>query len=160
MCPICLILPMLHPSSASWIEQTWLNHPFLVTITQHHLCHFNQKLKITMPVINLNNLSHCPQTIIHLLMVWLNDIFLLTSVNVCSTALPCDEDGTPFLDPKTSPVIQRQQSDNWTPYRSRIAFELADFLYHCEQMSAGNINILLVTIFLILFCLPMSFHYF
>jgi hypothetical protein len=70
---------------------------------------------------------------------------LLTSasVDVYITALPCDEDGTPLLDPETSPVIPRQQSDDWTPYKNRIAFELADFLYRREQMSAGNTDILL-----------------
>jgi hypothetical protein len=32
---------------------------------------------------------------------------------------------------------------DWTPYKNRVAFELADFLYRREQMSAGNIDILL-----------------
>ena len=77
-------------------------------------------------------------------MVWLNGIFLLTGVDVYYiTALPCDEDRTPLLDPKISPVIPHQQSDNWTPYKNRIAFELAEFLYRREQMSAGNADILL-----------------
>jgi Plavaka transposase len=68
---------------------------------------------------------------------------LLTGVDVYITALPCEEDGTPLLDPETSPVIPRQQSDNWTPYKNRITFELADFLYRREQMSGGNTDILL-----------------
>ena len=58
-------------------------------------------------------------------------------------ALPCDEDGTPLLDPETPPTVPCQQSDDWTPYKNRVAFELADFLYRREQMSAGNIDILL-----------------
>ena len=62
-------------------------------------------------------------------------------------ALPCEEDGTPLrvLNPETPPTIPRQRPDtgNWTPYKNRIAFELADFLYRREQMSAGNIDILL-----------------
>jgi hypothetical protein len=62
------------------------------------------------------------------------------------TALPCEEDGTPLLDgldPDSKAIIPHQRSDNWTPYKNRIAFELADFLYRREQMSAGNIDILL-----------------
>jgi len=47
------------------------------------------------------------------------------------------------LDPEASPNIPHQQSDDWTPYKNRIAFELADFLYRREQMSAGNVDILL-----------------
>jgi hypothetical protein len=61
-------------------------------------------------------------------------------------ALPCEEDGTLLLHPETPSIIPRQaaeQSDNWTPYKNRIAFELADFLYRREQMSAGNADILL-----------------
>ncbi|KAG2342485.1 hypothetical protein BDR05DRAFT_1000806 [Suillus weaverae] len=33
--------------------------------------------------------------------------------------------------------------DDWTPYRSHIEFKTTEFLYTCNQMSAGNINILL-----------------
>jgi hypothetical protein len=69
---------------------------------------------------------------------------LLTGADAYAiTALPCEEDGTPLLDPKTSPIVPPQHSDNWTPYKHRIAFELADFLYRREQMSAGNADILL-----------------
>jgi hypothetical protein len=79
-------------------------------------------------------------------MVRLNDIFLLTGIDVYTfTALPCEEDGTPLLDPDTSPnvTVPCQRSDDWTPYKNRVAFELADFLYRHEQMSAGNIDFLL-----------------
>jgi hypothetical protein len=31
---------------------------------------------------------------------------------------------------------------DWMPYDSRIAFELADFIYKCNQMSAGNFSML------------------
>ena len=69
---------------------------------------------------------------------------MLTGVDAYAiTALPCEEDGTPLLDPKTSPIVPPQHSDNWTPYKHCIAFELADFLYRREQMSAGNADILL-----------------
>jgi hypothetical protein len=33
--------------------------------------------------------------------------------------------------------------DDWTPYNNRLEFEVADFLYRRNQMSAGNINSLL-----------------
>lgn len=33
--------------------------------------------------------------------------------------------------------------DDWTPYNNRLEFEVADFLYRRNQMSAGNINTLL-----------------
>ncbi|KAG2116986.1 uncharacterized protein F5147DRAFT_742855 [Suillus discolor] len=31
-------------------------------------------------------------------------------------------------------------SDDWTPYNDRVKFEVADFLYHRNQMSAGDID--------------------
>ena len=34
-------------------------------------------------------------------------------------------------------------ADDWEPYEDRVAFELAEFLYSKEQMSAGNIDRLL-----------------
>ena len=36
-----------------------------------------------------------------------------------------------------------QGPDNWTPYNNHIEFELADFLFCHNQMSAGNINTIL-----------------
>lgn len=36
-----------------------------------------------------------------------------------------------------------RQQDDWMPYRDRVAFELADFIYQREQMSVGNVDILL-----------------
>ena len=32
---------------------------------------------------------------------------------------------------------------NWKPYNNRLQFELADFLFHRNQMSAGDINLIL-----------------
>ncbi|GBE78451.1 hypothetical protein SCP_0113400 [Sparassis crispa] len=56
---------------------------------------------------------------------------------------PCDKDGN-YL-PKNTPPTPRDmpRSDDWTPYRSQVEFELAEFLYTREQMSAPNINTLL-----------------
>jgi hypothetical protein len=36
-----------------------------------------------------------------------------------------------------------QGPDNWTPYDNRLQFEVADFLFRRNQMSAGDINSLL-----------------
>ncbi|KAG1876353.1 hypothetical protein F4604DRAFT_1880643 [Suillus subluteus] len=30
--------------------------------------------------------------------------------------------------------------DDWTPYANQVDFEVADFLYHCNQMSGGDID--------------------
>ena len=57
---------------------------------------------------------------------------------------PCDKEGN-YLPPNTPPPPPETENDpdDWTPYRSRAEFELADFLYTREQMSAGNIDELL-----------------
>ena len=57
---------------------------------------------------------------------------------------PCSEDGV-YLPPNTPPPPQHtnQNSEDWTPYRDRIEFETAQFLYCQTQMSATNIDILL-----------------
>jgi hypothetical protein len=70
---------------------------------------------------------------------------LLADVNIYPiAALPCEEDGTPLMDPETSTAIPwHQRSDNWAPYKNHVAFELANFLYRREQMSAGNIDTIL-----------------
>ena len=55
---------------------------------------------------------------------------------------PCDSDGGP-LDPG-SPLraAEAKGATDWTPYSSRVAFELADFIYRRNQMSAGDFNAL------------------
>lgn len=57
---------------------------------------------------------------------------------------PCSEDGV-YLPPNTPPPPQHtnHNSEDWTPYRDRIEFETAQFLYCQTQMSATNIDILL-----------------
>ncbi|GBE88358.1 hypothetical protein SCP_1301730 [Sparassis crispa] len=56
---------------------------------------------------------------------------------------PCDADGK-YL-PKDAPPAARPTpaTDDWTPYQTQVEFELAEFLYTREQMSAGNIDQLL-----------------
>ncbi|KAG1869708.1 hypothetical protein C8R48DRAFT_771097 [Suillus tomentosus] len=52
----------------------------------------------------------------------------------------CDENGN-FLDPGTPPAPYTTKSpDDWTPYRNRLEFEAAEFLYTENQMSARQIN--------------------
>lgn len=43
-----------------------------------------------------------------------------------------------------SPLLAAEEKDvtDWTPYGSRIAFELADFIYRRSQMSASDFNTL------------------
>ena len=55
---------------------------------------------------------------------------------------PCDSDGGP-LDPESPPLVAEVKDvTDWTPYGSRVAFELADFIYRRNQMSAGDFNAL------------------
>ena len=57
---------------------------------------------------------------------------------------PCSEDGI-NLPPDTQPPPRHsdRDSDDWTPYRDRVEFETAQFLYCRTQMSAPNIDTLL-----------------
>ena len=55
---------------------------------------------------------------------------------------PCDREGN-FLPPNTPPPPRRNSNpDDWTPYRNRVEFETAEFLYCRAQMSASNIDTL------------------
>ena len=57
----------------------------------------------------------------------------------------CDEDGNELPPNSPPPVHSAPQcsADDWCPHESRIQFELANFLYRCNQMSQGNTDILL-----------------
>ncbi|KIK11762.1 hypothetical protein PISMIDRAFT_122128, partial [Pisolithus microcarpus 441] len=56
---------------------------------------------------------------------------------------PCNANGD-FLPNGTQPEPhQPKPPDDWSPYNSRLEFELADFIYTHNQMSAANLNILL-----------------
>ena len=53
----------------------------------------------------------------------------------------CNEDGVPL--PQGTPLSPRETDrgdDNWTLYTNCVQFEVADFLYCRNQMSASNIN--------------------
>ncbi|KAE9384676.1 hypothetical protein BT96DRAFT_1096548 [Gymnopus androsaceus JB14] len=54
--------------------------------------------------------------------------------------LPCNSEGN-FLPPNTHPSPpEPAPPDDWTPFEHRMEFELADFLFREEQMSAGKIS--------------------
>ncbi|KAG1884298.1 hypothetical protein F4604DRAFT_1878722 [Suillus subluteus] len=56
---------------------------------------------------------------------------------------PCDAAGQ-FLEDGAPPMPPLSKSpDDWTPYWDRVEFETAEFLYTRNQMSAGDINVLL-----------------
>lgn len=55
----------------------------------------------------------------------------------------CNEAGD-FIDPAAPPPLRSKQSSNdWTPYRNRLEFETAQFLFSQEEMSAKKIDTLL-----------------
>ncbi|KAG2040104.1 hypothetical protein BDR03DRAFT_1034319 [Suillus americanus] len=56
---------------------------------------------------------------------------------------PCDLEGN-FLPPGTSPPpLTDRAPDDWTPYKSRVEFELADYLFTKNQTPAHSIDHLL-----------------
>ena len=57
----------------------------------------------------------------------------------------CNEDRNELPPNGPSPVHSAPQSssDDWFPYKSHVQFELANFLYRCNQMSQGDTDILL-----------------
>jgi hypothetical protein len=55
----------------------------------------------------------------------------------------CDDRGNSIpLDTPPPPRDSDKGSDDWTPYDNRLQFEVADFLFRRNQMSAGDINFL------------------
>ena len=68
----------------------------------------------------------------------------ISTVTALIVGLICDKNGV--IIPPDSPPPPRdsdQGPDKWTPYDSRLEFEVADFLFRRNQMSAGDINFLL-----------------
>lgn len=52
--------------------------------------------------------------------------------------------GNPIPPDASPPALDSDQGpENWTPYKSRLQFEVADFLYRRNQMSAGGIDFVL-----------------
>ncbi|KAF8234007.1 hypothetical protein L208DRAFT_1264234 [Tricholoma matsutake] len=56
----------------------------------------------------------------------------------------CGENGEDIQpDMLPPPHDSNKGPDDWTPYNSHLEFEVADFLFHQNQMSSGDINFLL-----------------
>ncbi len=60
-----------------------------------------------------------------------------------SSARPCDKHGTFLDEDEPPPHPQPHSPTDWTPFTSRLQFEMAEFLFQHVQMSAGNIDMLL-----------------
>ncbi|KIK20998.1 hypothetical protein PISMIDRAFT_12622 [Pisolithus microcarpus 441] len=59
------------------------------------------------------------------------------------TGQPCNANGDFLLNGTQPEPRQPKPLDDWSPYNSHLEFELADFIYTHNQMSAANLNILL-----------------
>jgi Plavaka transposase len=71
---------------------------------------------------------------------------LLSDLSKEKVGLPCDNHGAPFPSGcPPSPQPNNVSPDDWTPYKSRAQFELAELLYTKAQMSARNIDQLMKT---------------
>ena len=57
--------------------------------------------------------------------------------------VPCDEDGHQLPVGAVPSPRHARTPDDWTPFNNCVEFELADFIYHCNQMSALDIDVLL-----------------
>ena len=55
---------------------------------------------------------------------------------------PCNEDGD-LLNPVSPPITETRDPTDWTPFRNRVEFEMAEFLYKRCQMSGSNIDTLM-----------------
>ncbi|KAG2754832.1 hypothetical protein P692DRAFT_20720601 [Suillus brevipes Sb2] len=59
------------------------------------------------------------------------------------TGRPCDPEGN-FLPPGALPLpLSEKSADDWTPYRDRLEFELADYIFTKNQTPAAQIDHLL-----------------
>ena len=56
------------------------------------------------------------------------------------SARPCNENGVYPADGETPPSSTPSTVNDWTPYKDRLQFEAADFLYTEEQMSGAKID--------------------
>lgn len=67
----------------------------------------------------------------------------LSDLHSIYTGLPCDSDGVSLCPGAPPKPPEPQSPDDWYPYKSRLEFELADFLYIQNQMPAEQIDTLL-----------------
>ena len=68
--------------------------------------------------------------------------FLIQKLILILLGQICDEHGTPLPHgtPPTPCELDRENND-WTPYKDQVQFKVTDFLYCCNQMSAGDIGL-------------------
>jgi len=72
------------------------------------------------------------------------DIICVDDNNTAFSGQICDEDGDNVpLNTPPPPQETNNGPDDWTPYSSRLDFEMADFLYRRNQMSGPDIDVLL-----------------
>ncbi|KAI0823766.1 hypothetical protein BC628DRAFT_1503960 [Trametes gibbosa] len=64
----------------------------------------------------------------------------ITVTHPIITGRPCSAAGAPLLPDAPAPPRDPRLPNDYSPYESRPQFELADFLFKKEQMSAGHIN--------------------
>ncbi|EPS96469.1 hypothetical protein FOMPIDRAFT_1130371 [Fomitopsis schrenkii] len=58
-----------------------------------------------------------------------------------SSGSPCDATGSQYLPSNANPPPRdKPQQGDWTPFRSRLEFEVAEFLYKKDQMSQGHVT--------------------
>ncbi|EKM73957.1 hypothetical protein AGABI1DRAFT_95965, partial [Agaricus bisporus var. burnettii JB137-S8] len=67
-----------------------------------------------------------------------DDLFVRREYHPYLTGQICDRNGN-FLPPNTPPGPD-EHSNGWYPFRDRSQFELAEFLFSHNQMSAGDID--------------------
>ena len=107
--------------------------------------------------ISLHDPIHLPLHLLTIVMLFLfqdNTIPCLTVISFCFTLLTnkitlltesvCDEFGNYSLpkDAPPPPPCPTPTHDDWTPYKNRVEFETAEFLYCKTQMSTDNIDTL------------------
>jgi hypothetical protein len=69
--------------------------------------------------------------------------FCCISFIVVSAGLPCDSQGNFLPEGALPPPWDRPPTDDFSPFKNRAEFELADLLFRKDQMSASSINELL-----------------
>jgi hypothetical protein len=81
-------------------------------------------------------------TILQLMVCHSNINYIITAHKLLG--MPCDANGN-YIDPSAPPPDhgQADHPNDWTPYGSQLEFKTAEFLFLRNQMSAGDVNILL-----------------
>lgn len=57
---------------------------------------------------------------------------------------PCNVDGSPLPDDAPPPAADLLPQDDWSPYRSRLEFETAEFLFKTAQLSQSKTDTLML----------------